>query len=343
MPPTTTRRALLGLGLGSLALTAAGCVRGESSTGSAPASSGASAGSGGSGGDRVRLDYALYNPLSLVVREQKLLEDAGLTVQWEQSAGSNKANEFLRNDNLDLASTAGSAVLQARTNGSPVQTVAVYSQPEWTALVVGKDSTLTDVAGLRGKRIAATTGTDPYFFLQQALAGAGLSGTDVEITNLQHADGRAALERGDVDAWAGLDPNMAASELQAGSKLLYRNVDFCTYGVLNAREQFVQDSPDLVQQVVDAYATARAWALANPADLATLYATAAQLSPEVAARVLERTTLDLDGVPGDAQRTVLAGIVPLMAATGDVPSEDAATKALDTLLVPDFARKATAA
>jgi sulfonate transport system substrate-binding protein len=335
---STTRRALLGFGLGGLALTAAGCVQGESSSGSPAPASGASG-----GGDRVRLDYALYNPLSLVVREQKLLENAGLTVQWEQSQGSNKANEFLRNGNLDLASTAGSAVLQARTNGSPVQTVEVYSQPEWTALVVGKDSTVTDVAGLRGAKIAATTGTDPYFFLQQALAQAGLSGSDVEILNIQHADGRAALERGDVDAWAGLDPNMAATELQSGSKLLYRNVDFNTYGVLNAREEFVQNSPDLVQQVVDAYAKARAWALSNPADLATLYATTAQLSPEVAARVLERTTLDLDGVPGDAQRTVLSGIVPLMAATGDVPSEDAARKALDTLLVPEFAQKASAA
>jgi hypothetical protein len=32
-----------------------------------------------------------------------------------------------------------------------------------------------------------------------------------------------------------------------------------------------------------------------------------------------------------------------MAATGDVPSEDAARKALDTLLVPEFAQKASAA
>ena len=342
--PSYSRRLALGLALGGLGLTAAGCVKGESSGAAAGSSASASAsGSAGGAGGTVRLDYALYNPLSLVVREQKILENAGLTVQWEQSLGSNKANEFLRNDNLDLASTAGSAVLQARTNGSPVKTVDVYSQPEWTALVVAKDSTVTDVAGLRGKRIAATTGTDPYFFLQQALAEAGLSATDVEITNLQHADGRAALERGDVDAWAGLDPNMAATELQSGSKLLYRNVDFCTYGLLNARESFIESSPELVQQVVDAYATARAWALANPAELATLYATQAQLTPEVAARVLERTSLDVDSVPGEAQRSVLAGIVPLMASTGDIPSADAANEALDGLLVADFAEKATPA
>ncbi|WP_432504049.1 aliphatic sulfonate ABC transporter substrate-binding protein [Kineococcus arenarius] len=338
-PRPLARRTALGALFGGVALGAAGCVQGESSTGTAP-----SAGSASGGGDTVRLDYAYYNPLSLVVRQQRILEDAGLTVQWEQSLGSNKANEFLRNDNLDLASTAGAAVLQARSNGQAVQTVDVYSQPEWTALVVGADSTVSDVAGLRGKRIAATTGTDPYFFLRQALDQAGLAASDVEIVNLQHPDGRAALERGDVDAWAGLDPNMAATQLSAGSRLLYRNVDFNTYGVLNAREEFIESSPELVQQVVDAYEQARAWALANPDELVALYAEQAQLDPEVASLVLtERTGLDIDPVPGDAQRTVLEGVIPLMAANGDVRSEEEALTALDGLFAPQFAEQAASA
>ncbi|GAA4972715.1 aliphatic sulfonate ABC transporter substrate-binding protein [Kineococcus glutinatus] len=331
-----TRRAALAAALVTVAFGSA-CAQGETSTGSAPAAS-------SSGGDAaapvVRLDFAFYNPLSLVVKERGLLEAAGVTPQWEQSLGSNKANEFLRNDNLDVASTAGAAVLQARANGSPVKTIDVYSQPEWTALVVGEGSAITSAAQLKGKRIAATTGTDPYFFLQQALAANGLSAADVEIVNLQHGDGRAALERGDVDAWAGLDPNMATSELQAGSTLLYRNVDFNSYGMLNAREDFIDEHPDLAQKVVDAYEEARAWAAANPAELAALYAQQAQLTPEVAARVLERTTLDLDPVPGEAQRQVLAGILPLMVATGDVKSEQAAQQALDTLLEPRFAQAA---
>lgn len=45
-----------------------------------------------------------------------------------------------------------------------------------------------------------TKGTDPYFFLLQALRTKGLDATDVTVVNLQHADGRTALERGQVDA-----------------------------------------------------------------------------------------------------------------------------------------------
>ena len=75
----------------------------------------------------IHLDYAYYNPLSLVVRDQKLLENKGYQVNWVLSAGSNKANEGLRSDALDFGSTAGAAALVARANGSPIKIVDVYS------------------------------------------------------------------------------------------------------------------------------------------------------------------------------------------------------------------------
>lgn len=132
-------------------------------------------------------------------------------------AGANKANSFLAANAVEFGSTAGSAALLARANENPIKTVYLFSRPEWTALVVGKDSPLTSVRDLKGKKIAATRGTDPWFFLLRSLRANGLDAGDVEIVELQHPDGRAALERGQVDAWAGLDPHMAASQLEAGS------------------------------------------------------------------------------------------------------------------------------
>lgn len=234
--------------------------------------------SGAAGADEVRLDYAYYNPLSLVIRDQHLLEKSGTKVTWVFSAGSNKANESLRANAIDVNSTAGSAALQAKANGTPLQSISVYSKPEWTALVVAKDSPVTSVAELKGKKIAATKGTDAYFTLLQALQTAGLTAKDVEVTNLQHADGKTALERGDVDAWAGLDPYMAQTRQEQGSRLLYRNANFQTYGVLNARADFIAQHPDRVQAVVNAYEQARVWALDHPNELAQLLATESKTS-----------------------------------------------------------------
>lgn len=315
----------------------AGCVAGEDA-----------AATGKDGGDTVtlRLDYAYYNPASLVLREQKWLETAlaakHVTVTWQLSAGSNKANEALRAGAVDLGSTAGAAALVARANGTPIKTIDVFSQPEWAAIVVPKGSAITSVAGLRGKRIAATKGTDPYFFLLRALDQAGLKPADVTVVNLQHADGKTALERGNVDAWAGLDPLMAQSELDAGSKLIYRNVAFNSYGVLNARESFLSAHPDLAQDVVNAYEKARQWIVSNPAEAAALYAREAKISPQVADLVLtKRTRFDVDPVPGAAQRAVFEQILPVLVADGNVKSEDAARSAIDTLFEPRYATART--
>jgi sulfonate transport system substrate-binding protein len=289
----------------------------------------------------IRIDYAYYNPSSLVLKKFGWLEEDlkadGIKVKWVLSAGSNKANEYLRSEAVDFGSTAGSAALLARTNGSPIQTVYIYSKPEWAAIVVPKDSDITTLQQLKGKKIAATKGTDPYFFLLQSLHSVGLTASDVQIVNLQHADGRVALERGQVDAWSGLDPFMAQTELDAGSKLIYRNIDFNTYGFLNARQEFVEKYPAYVTRVLQQYERARLWILAHPDEAAQILADDAKLSLDVAKVELnERTVLTESPVPGPTQVDVLTNIIPIFKAeTQLVPGADAA-KSLQELLAPQF-------
>jgi sulfonate transport system substrate-binding protein len=294
--------------------------------------------------DVLNIDFATYNPLSLIIKDQGWLEEATdgkVTVNWIQSAGSNKANEALRAGAIDVGSTAGSAALLARSNGSPIQTIDIYSQPNWAAILVPAGSSITDVDQLAGKSIAATKGTDPYFFLLQALAEAGLSIDDVTLQNLQHADGKAALESGAVDAWSGLDPLLSTSVAVAGSKIIYDNIDFNSYGFLNATEAFLEKSPDLAQLVVDAYEKAREYAIANPDETAAILAEVAGIDPAIATAVIQdRTNLDIDPVPGQAQYDVLEFIGPIFVESGDVASQDLIDAALESLFNTEFAENA---
>ncbi|MCP9274823.1 aliphatic sulfonate ABC transporter substrate-binding protein [Mycolicibacterium arenosum] len=318
------------------AMLLSGCVSGE----------GGDRGSDGDSavaGRELDIDFATYNPLSLIIKKQGWLEAQGLKVNWVQSAGSNKANEALRAGAIDIGSTAGSAALLARSNGSPIQVIAVYSQPEWAALVAPKGSPITSVGQLRGKNVAATKGTDPYFFLLQALEANGLTAQDVTVQNLQHADGWAALQNGSVDAWAGLDPIMAGAE-QTGATLFYRNVDFNSFGVLNAREDFLQAEPDVAQLVVDAYAAAADWAAENPEQTAEILAETAGIDTPVAERVIgERSNLDVDQTPGPAQLAVLEKIGPIFVELGDVPDQQQVDDALGSIVNDTFAKRADAA
>lgn len=283
----------------------------------------------------IRVDYATYNPVSLVLKDSGILEKAlaadGITVRWVQSAGSNKALEFLNAGSLDFGSTAGAAALIGKINGNPIKSIYVYSRPEWTALVTGAKSDITKVSDLKGKRVAVTRGTDPHIFLVRALAEAKLTEKDVKLVLLQHADGRLALERGDVDAWAGLDPLMAAAEVESGAKLFHRKAEDNTWGVLNVREAFAKDNPALVRKVLAVYEEARAYSLANPAELKKTLIAYTKLSDAVIERQLTRTELTHSTI-GQAQAdTIIAAGLALKEA-GVLPATTDVKVVVDDLL-----------
>ncbi|WP_350348592.1 aliphatic sulfonate ABC transporter substrate-binding protein [Agromyces sp. G08B096] len=339
MSRTHLLRTALVAGAAASALLLTGCVAGEGQA-AQPAAAEASGDPVSLEGQTLAIDFATYNPLSLIIKDQGWLEETGLEVTWVQSAGSNKANEALRAGAVEVGSTAGSAALLARSNGSPIKVIDIYSQPEWAALVAAPGSSIDSVDDLRGKQVAATKGTDPYFFLLQTLAAEGLEPEDITVQNLQHADGWAALQNGSVDAWAGLDPIMAGAE-QAGATLFFRNVDFNSYGFLNAREDFIEQKPEVAQAVVDAYEHARAWAAANPEETAQILADVAGLDLAVATTVItERSNLDVDPVPGDAQVAVLEEIGPIFVELGDVATQEQVDQALDTLIDDEFVTQA---
>ena len=288
----------------------------------------------------VRLDYAYYAPTSLVLKDQGILEKRlaadGIAVKWVFSQGSNRSLEYLNGGSIDFASTAGLAAVLSRANGSPVKTVYIASRPEWTALAVPKDSPIKSLADLKGKKIAATKGTDPYLFLLRSLNTAGLGKGDVEIVHLQHPDGRVALERGDVDAWSGLDPHLAASQLQAGSRLLYRNVEFNSYGVLNVSDSFLKEQPQLIGKVIAAYEEARQWTLAHPQQTAELLAREAKLALEVAKLQLSRTDFS-NPQPGAEHVAALKAAAPILLDEQLVrPGTDVAA-VVDQLISPQLA------
>jgi sulfonate transport system substrate-binding protein len=284
----------------------------------------------------IRIDWATYNPVSLILKQKGMLEKEfakdGIRIVWVQSAGSNKALEYLNAGSIDFGSTAGSAALVARINGNPIKSIYVFSRPEWTALVTTKDSKIATVADLKGKRVAVTRGTDPHIFLVRALLDAGLTEKDITPVLLQHADGKTALIRGDVDAWAGLDPMMAQAEIEDGAKLFFRKADANTWGILNVREQFLKDNPQIVQRLLATYEEAREYSLANYDELKKALVTATKLPDEVADKQLrERTDLSSSRIGAPQRESILAAGTALQQA-GVIDAKVDVKAALDQLI-----------
>jgi sulfonate transport system substrate-binding protein len=288
----------------------------------------------------IRIDWATYNPVSMVLKYKGLLETEfakdGIGVRWVQSLGSNKALEFLNAGSIDFGSTAGSAALLGRINGNPIKSIYVYSRPEWTALVTRKDTAINKIEDLKGKRVAVTRGTDPHIFLVRALQSVGLSEKDIVPVLLQHPDGKIALIRGDVDAWAGLDPMMAAAQVEDGARLFYRNKAANTYGILNSSEDFLNKYPDLAKRVLAIYEDARKYCLANYDDEKRVFVGVTKLSDAVVdIQLKERTELTFNRIGPQQRDTILQAGLALQQA-GVIPATVDVKKSLDDLVDDRF-------
>jgi len=183
-----------------------------------------------------------------------------------------------------------------------------------------------------GKRVAVTRGTDPHIFLVRALLSVGLTEKDITPVLLQHPDGKTALIRGDVDAWAGLDPMMAQAEVEDGARLFYRNKEANTWGILNTREEFLKDHPDLVRRVLAVYEEARKYSLANYDEVKKAFIAATKLPDAVVDKQLkERTELTHSRIGAPQRESILAAGLALQQA-GVIPANVDVKKSVDDLI-----------
>ena len=288
----------------------------------------------------INIDWATYNPVSMVLKEKGLLEKEfakdGIGIRWVQTLGSNKALEFLNAGSIDFGSSAGAAALVSKINGNPIKSIYVYSQPEWTALVTRKDTDIKKIADLKGKRVAVTRGTDPHIFLVRALQSVGLTEKDIHPVLLQHPDGKTALIRGDVDAWAGLDPMMAQAEVEDGARLFYRNKGANTWGILSTRIEFLKEHPDLVKRVLKVYEEARKYSLANYTEEKKAFQAATHLSDQVAdIQLQQRTDLNYNKIGPEQRDSILQAGIALQKA-GVIKADVDVKKALDDLVADNY-------
>jgi sulfonate transport system substrate-binding protein len=284
----------------------------------------------------IRVDWATYNPVSMVLKEQGLLEKEfagdGIGIRWVQTLGSNKALEYLNAGSIDFGSTAGSAALLGRINGNPIKSIYVFSRPEWTALVTRADTPINKIEDLKGKRVAVTRGTDPHIFLIRALLSVGLTEKDITEVLLQHPDGKIALVRGDVDAWAGLDPMMAQAQVQDNARLFYRNKAANTWGILNSSEDFLKAYPDLARRVLATYEVARKYCLAHYDDEKRVFMDVTKLPGEVVdIQLKERTELTFNRIGAEQRDSILQAGMALQQA-GVIQANVDVKKSLDDLV-----------
>ncbi|EFL37005.1 taurine ABC transporter, periplasmic binding protein [Streptomyces viridochromogenes DSM 40736] len=187
-----SRRLLLGGALAAASAAVTGC-----SSGSGASTSG--------GSKRLRIGYFAFPSGDLLVKNRKLLEKAlpDYEINWIKFDSGASVNQAFIGKSLDIAALGSSPFARGVSGSSPIPYKVAWILDvagDNEALVARKATGISDVAGLKGKKIATPFASTSHYSLLSALKGAGLKQSDVELIDLQPQPLLAAWQRGDIDA-----------------------------------------------------------------------------------------------------------------------------------------------
>ncbi|MEU9657393.1 taurine ABC transporter substrate-binding protein [Streptomyces chartreusis] len=191
-PQGPSRRLLLAGALAAVSAAVTGC-----SSDSAASSAG--------GAKRLRIGYFAFPSGDLLVKNRKLLEKAlpGYEITWIKFDSGASVNQAFIGKSLDIAALGSSPFARGVSGSSPIPYKVAWILDvagENESLVARKATGITDVAGLKGKKIATPFASTSHYSLLAALEAAGLAASDVQLIDLQPQPILAAWQRGDIDA-----------------------------------------------------------------------------------------------------------------------------------------------
>jgi sulfonate transport system substrate-binding protein len=282
--------------LGATVLLAACGSNSVSGSGAAKTSSSSGA-SASSGPAKVSVVNSAFRGATLRVGDQAgtgaqaLLSAAGLLrklpfkVSFADFTSGPPMLQAMGSGSLDVGGVGDAPPVFAAAGGAPIAVVgARANNPRSAGLLVPKDSSITSIKQLKGKKIAVAQGSSADYHLLTVLEKAGLSVHDVTLEYLQPAAAQAALSSGSVDAWDVWSPFVEQAVAQDHARIL---ADGTGYGSNFAYEVAAKSSikdPTKAKEIREYLKTlnqAYRWTNTHPAAWAATWAQATGLPKSV--------------------------------------------------------------
>ncbi len=204
----------------------------------------------------IRIAYQAIPNGDLVVKNQGWLEEAlpGTTITWTKFDSGGDVNTAVLAGAVDIGLAGSSPVTGglSEPNNIPYRVPWIFDViGDAESLVVRNDAGVTDVVGLKGKKIGTPFASTSHYSLLAALKEAGLTESDVTLVDLQPPDILAAWQRGDIDAAYVWSPTL--DELKKDGTVLTSSAELAskgypTYDLAVVTNDFSEKYPAAVQE-----------------------------------------------------------------------------------------------
>ncbi|MGD0606273.1 MAG: ABC transporter substrate-binding protein [Streptosporangiaceae bacterium] len=308
---------------------AAGCSSASSSSTSAGATAASTASPSAS--SAVNLSAVTLNVgdqkgtgAEAVLTAAGLLNTLPFHVHWSDFTSGPPMLEAMASGAVDIGGVGDAPPVFAASGGEQVEIVgARQTNGDQDAVVVPKNSPITSIQQLKGKKIAYGSGSSANYNLLTVLTKAGLTTKDVSLANLQPALALAAFTSGDVAAWDIWPPYVQEVVADDGARVLATGSGYGSPYSFEVAAKAAVANPDKAA-AIKVYLTtldkAYVWAASHPSAWATAWGKAAGLPTSimnVAAKVDATTPAQITSATVSAEQ----GLVNQFYAAGLIPNK----------------------
>jgi sulfonate transport system substrate-binding protein len=271
----------------------------------------------------LRIGYQKIGAL-LIVKAQKALEQQfepqGVRVRWIEFAFGPPLLEALGAGAIDYGYTGDAPPIFAQAaRAKLLYAAAIPARGYGQAIVVPAASSIQDVSGLAGKKVAVAKASSAHNLLVAALENAKLPWTAITPIYLAPPDAAAAFVRGAVDAWSIWDPFFAIAELKQKARALSLDRSVTTQNsFFLVNSGFAATHPEVVAAINGAVATSTTWADRHRGQVAAILAEASGVDLAAEQRSVDRAEFTFGPLNNDvlaqqqevADRFQKLGLIP---------------------------------
>lgn len=294
-------------------------------------------------GKTVRIGYQKGNTLNILKVKGNLeerLKQQGIAVEWKVFSGGGLLLEALAAGSIDYGHAADGSGVFGQSGGKPfVYVGSDLPNPEGIGVMVHKDSGITSIKQLKGKKIAAAKGGNHHYLTILAIEKAGVKLDDVQFVYVKDAsEGRALFETKQVDALASWDPFFAGVEADLQPITLTDGKGYTPNPTFYyANEQFAKENSELIKIILEETQKSDEWANQHKPEVITLLSETLGIDQKTMERAVNRRTYGVRKITPEiiapqqhlADTYARVGLIP-------APIKVAERMPLDAAWVPDF-------
>lgn len=214
----------------------------------------------------IGITYEESVGLLYLAQDRNFFIKNGLSVNLKRFDSGVSAISGMVKGEADIGLMSEYPVVVSAFQKQPISIITNVNKSELVSMVGLRDHGIENIADLQGKRVGVTKQTTAEFYLGRFLELNGMNSQDVTLVDLKTTQLVEAVSNGSVDALIGAESYIEQIKEKQGDNLVIwpANINQPVFTVLVAMNNWIEQHPELVRQLLNALVQAESYLIQHP-------------------------------------------------------------------------------